>query len=78
VTTTCSVVAVPGAAVADGAGLGEVFCAIAMLAHKSSALAAVNIFFIEVFKEIDFSKLVFVEAFAAANARSVWIRRSPR
>jgi hypothetical protein len=49
-----------------------------MLAHKSSALAAVNIFFIEVFKEIDFSKLVFVEAFAAANARAVWIRRSPR
>jgi len=49
-----------------------------MPADKSSTFAAVNILFIEIFENWSFQIGVVVEAFAAANAYSVWIRRSPR
>jgi len=63
---TSSAVAVPGVAVVDGVGLGAVetaSCAIAMLAPKSSAVAVVKTFFIEIFEKWIF-QVVMVIAFA--------------
>jgi hypothetical protein len=51
---------VPGVAAVDGVGLGAAVtavCAIAMLAPKSSAVAAVKAFFIGNCLEIEFQKL---------------------
>jgi hypothetical protein len=66
-TTTCSVVAVPGAAVADGAGLGPAgvaSCAIAMFPPRSSIVDAIKSFFIEMFEKWIFQNWWLVIGFA--------------
>jgi hypothetical protein len=57
---------VPGVAEVDGVGLGPAVtsdCAIAMLAPKSSAVAAVKSFLIKIFEKWIFQIVVVVEAF---------------
>jgi len=52
---------VPGVAEVDGVGLGPAetaFCAIAMLAPKSSAVAAIKTFFIEIFEKWIFQVVI--------------------
>jgi hypothetical protein len=52
---------VPGVAKVDGAGLGVAVtasCAIATLAPKSSAIAMVKTFFIEIFKKWIFQGVI--------------------
>jgi hypothetical protein len=66
VTTTCSVVAVPGVAEVDGVGLGPVgagLCAIAMLAPRRSIVDAIKNCFIKIFEKWIFQIVVVVEAF---------------